>query len=494
MHRITFVFLLMTLLFLSCRKDRFITDNGAGLQFSEDTVIFDTVFTTIGSVTKRVKVYNPYDANIKISSIRLAGGKQSMFRINVDGIAGNAQDVVIRSKDSLYIFVEVTVDPNNTNNPLIVTDSILFSTNGVQQDVDLVAWGQDAIYYLPDHFTAGLPPYQCTDGSCDGAKQVITTWTNTKPIVVYGYLVVDSLDILRIEAGTQVHFHKNSGLWVYRYGQLIVNGTSTDPVVFQGDRLEYAYEEEPGQWDRIWINDGAYGYDNVINNAIVKNAFIGIQAETLPFSPLLPTSPNRLELNNVFIRNCSGVGLYGRNYKIYANNTLVTNCGQYATTLTGGGEYEFNHCTVANYWSQSTRDTPSLLMQNFYEDINQTVQIRDIVKANFNNCIIEGNNQDNFEYRVEIESPGTVNYKFNHCILRTDTVTTDGAKYISLIKNPSAKVFADSVTYKLAAGSPARDAGDPTVLQLAPGVLVNDYLYNSRDGVSPDLGAVEYKP
>ena len=42
-----------------------------------------------------------------------------MFRINVDGIADNSvSDLVIRKRDSMYIFVEVTLDPNNIDSIL----------------------------------------------------------------------------------------------------------------------------------------------------------------------------------------------------------------------------------------------------------------------------------------------------------------------------------------------------------------------------------------
>ena len=92
---------------------------------------------------------------MKVSSIRLATGDQSMFRLNVDGLPGRSfSDVEIGADDSIFIFVEVTVDPNNQNTPLVVTDSILFETNGNLQDIDLVAWGQDAYFHKPP---AGSP-------------------------------------------------------------------------------------------------------------------------------------------------------------------------------------------------------------------------------------------------------------------------------------------------------------------------------------------------
>ena len=104
------VFLVIT---FSCRKEEFITDSGTKLSFSVDTVMFDTVFTTIGSTTKRFKIYNKYNKTISVSSIYLANGNSSNFRLNIDGQQSNSvSDVEVLANDSLYIFVEVTVDPN----------------------------------------------------------------------------------------------------------------------------------------------------------------------------------------------------------------------------------------------------------------------------------------------------------------------------------------------------------------------------------------------
>ena len=100
-------------------------------------------------------------------------------------------DVEIGAEDSLFIFVEVTIDPNNQNTPLIVTDSILFETNGNLQDIDLVAWGQDAHYYrnLPEVHSVFL---NCND-----------VWNNDKPYVIYGYALVDSRMYAHYQCGNQ---------------------------------------------------------------------------------------------------------------------------------------------------------------------------------------------------------------------------------------------------------------------------------------------------
>ncbi len=198
--RLTLLCLCTILLALSaCRKDEQIsTDSGIMLEFSRDTVIFDTVFTTIGSATQALKVYNRDDQAVEVSSIYLAKGDQSSWRMNVDGDAvSSIEDVFIPGNDSIFIFLEVTIDPNDMNSPLIETDSIMFSTNGNQQDVDLVAWGQDAIFFTPTNFQDGLPPFTCLDGDCfNNEPETIVTWTSEKPIVIYGYLIVDEGDKL----------------------------------------------------------------------------------------------------------------------------------------------------------------------------------------------------------------------------------------------------------------------------------------------------------
>jgi hypothetical protein len=132
------------LFFTSCEKETFYEDSDAALQFSVDTVYFDTVFTSFGTTTKWLKVYNPYRQAVKISSVQLSGSTASAYRLNIDGTpAPEASDVIIKSKDSLFIFIEATIDPANQDSPLAVEDSILFTLNGNLQKVHLLAWGQD---------------------------------------------------------------------------------------------------------------------------------------------------------------------------------------------------------------------------------------------------------------------------------------------------------------------------------------------------------------
>lgn len=475
-----FSFLGLTLLSTSCKKDKLLEDGNAQLRFSTDTLLYDTVFVTIGSVTKNLRVYNDYDQPVKISSIRLAVGTN--FRINVNGLPGKEfRDVEIRAGDSLWIFAEVTVDPNSSLTPYVISDSIVFETNGNIQDVDLVAWGQNARFYVAKKQNPNLPPYVVIDTSLNST----TTWDNTLPYVVYGgYAVVDETTTLNIQAGTQIHFSNNAGLWVYKGGTLNVTGTKDDPVVFQGLRREADFLDEPGQWDRIWINDGGV---NTIDYAIIKNGFIGIQTETL-FEPALPVS---LQVTNTIIKNMSGLGIFSRNFKIKSWNTVIANCGLYNMALTIGGEYEFLHCTFANFWSFNQRSTPAIYLSNHTTTASGILVLADLVKADFKNSIIHGNNDN--ELVIDMKSSVAANYQFKSCFLKVDnnTPVTDIQHFtnISLNPLPSFKNFEEG-DYDLAADY---NQGDFSfLLPLTPPVTV-DYNGDPRPTTSnPDLGAFEF--
>lgn len=467
---------LVIILVSSCKKDELGYDKT--LRFSADTVFFDTVFTTLGSATRQLIVHNDHNSKLRISSIRLAGGSSSMFSINIDGVPGSlATDIEIPAHDSIFIFARVTVDPRNSNNPLAVSDSIIFETNGNLQNVKLVAWGQDAHYILADTYRNGLPPYKIVAREGENI-----TWTNDKPYVIFGYAVVDSTARLNIDQGARIFFASNSGLWVYKGGNIKVNGTKDMPVSFLGIRLESWYKDIPGQWDRILINEGSV--DNEINYAIIRNAFIGIQTETLGSS-----MGNKLILKNTVIENMKAYGILSRFYKIEGGNLLINNCGQMAMALTTGGSYDFRHCTIANYWSYSTRNTPSVYISNYYEDqANSVVYSGNLEKAFFGNSIIYGSLEN--EIDTSDMYGGSFSYQFDHCLIKSSLNTSNTYRFTHCWKNRD-PLFKDMEQYdfRLGQNSPARDSGNAIIAAPFPFDLNN----KARD-MQPDLGAYEYEP
>ena len=440
--------------FSYCRKDEsYSVDPALKLYFSNDSIIFDTVFTTMGSVTQQLKVYNRNKNAVIISKIKLAGGSDSPYRINVDGSSGSSfSNIEIGGNDSIYIFVKVTVDPQNNNLPLVVKDSVLFETNGNVQDVDLVAWGQDAHFILGVKQQEGLPPYKIIAASGEDAH-----WINDKPYVIVGYAVVDSAASLTIDPGCRIHFYNNSGLWIYRYGSIQVNGTLEEPVNFQGVRLEEDYQNIPAQWDRIWINES--NIDSVINYAIIKNGTIGIQAETLEGG-----LGNKLTINNSQILNMQGWGIFTRFYHIEGNNLVVANTGSSSLNLTTGGSYNFKNSTFANFYGFDIRKDPILHLADYYIYYNGTDQIvysGDLEMANFTDCLFYGNLDNEIFIDRYPENLSVFNYSFDHCLLKA--INTSDENFTNCIFNndPLFKDYQEN-DYHLDSLSPVRNLGIPT--------------------------------
>lgn len=405
----------------SCKKDKLITDSSAKLDFSADSVLFDTVFTTIGSSTRNIRVINKNKQRVKISNISLAKGNSSQFIINVDGAKGiSFNDVEIAANDSLYIFIQVNVNPTNSNSPLIISDAINFSINGNSQSVYLEAWGQDAYYHYPKFaikFKDGsYLPYSIISSN----PNVDTTWNNDKPHVIYGWLVVDSAQKLTINAGTRLYFNNKAGLWVYRYGTLKVKGTLGNEVLFTGARREKEYLDEPGQWDRIWINEGSL--NNEINYAIIKNGYIGVQAELLGTNF---SEPKRVKITNTKIQNMSKWGIYGFAFNMYCGNNVIVNCQEHCVNLALGGNYTFIHNTIANFWDkEETRTLAALNINNYTE-----AQVLPLDTCYFGNCIIDGSLTNEVSLDIKSDQTFPPKFFFSSCVIKSPLSTTDVTKF-----------------------------------------------------------------
>lgn len=463
--------LLAVVLFFSCEDEKYVTSSDAKLVFSEDTVRFDTIFTTIGSATQHFKVYNPYSQAVLITSIRLAGNEDSKFRLNINGIpTDEVLDVPIPANDSIYIFVEVTIDPSGENQPLIERDSIEFVLNNNLQKVMLEAWGQD-ITIIKDPVSSD------------------TEWTAEKPYLVYANTLVDSKVKLTIGPGTRVYFHKNTGLYVK--GQLLVNGTFEKPVVFQADRLEEEYEDVPDQWNGIFLYSGSH--DNLLNFAEIKNANIGLQVGNIENDGYASVS-----IQNTKIYNHSYAGIFAMKSKISAYNTLIYNCGYYAAALLIGGEYEFYQSTIANYWGgySRSRSTSSLMISDhvIVEQSNgsSVTYTGDLDKAYFANSIITGNIVTGNEVELVRLGEPAFNYRFENCLLQlADTFNVTSQKhFLNILKNGNPR-FVDpyvEMDFQLDTLSDAKDAGSSEIGVLFPYDLLNQ---NRTKDAAPDLGAYE---
>lgn len=457
-----------SLTFTSCNHNNYSDD--VKLVFSTDTLMFDTIFTTVPSITRSFTVVNPGADPVKLD-VFLAGGDQSYYSINVDGVAGKEfHGVEIAAHDSIFVFVKVNINPTNQNNPYLITDSVLFYNTHRKQSVQLVAFGQDAHFIIPDHTNSSMHYYIVAHEH----EQV--HWTNDKPWVVYGWAVVDSLGTLTIDPGTKIYFHHGGGLWVYRYGNIHVNGTVEEPVLFAGDRRESFYDTDYEQWDRIWINEGTS--TNTIDNAIITNSAIGLQV-----SSLTEYLGNKTIVNNSVIHNNKMLGVLARASDLEMNNCQVSNNGSYSMLLQVGN-FTLNHVTVANYFSQHARKEPAFALSNHY--VENDTRILGNTTLTCNNCIIYGNmGVDADELGFSSFEGVELNYDFHNCLVKSNMLD---AHFHNCINNKDPEFVSKfGQNYNIKETSPAIDAGKTGL------GITTDILGRLRNGV-PDIGAFEYYP
>lgn len=404
----------------SCRNDFETVPSTGNLSFSKDTVYLDTVFSNIGSSTYNLKVYNNSKQDIHIPSVRLGHGEASAYRLNVDGVPGKTfENVEILAKDSIFIFIETTIDIQNLpGNDLefLYTDQIVFDSGGRQQHVDLVTLVKDAVFLYPKRFSDGTTE-TISLGTGSGTVEIpgffleeeYLTFTNEKPYVIYGFAAVPASKTLTVEAGARVHFHSESGIMVAPGASIHAMGMpSLDPelqeneIIFTGDRLEPAFADIPGQWGFIWLTDGSTG--NEFHHTTIKNATVGLMIDNSPAS-----------LKNVQIYNNSNMGILARTGAVYGENLVINNSGQASLAIQLGGSYEFNHATFANYWTGSFRNFPSVYIDNSLET-EDAVYVADLLQADFTNCIIYGN--DRREFFLKKNDQAAFNFRFRNSLIR----------------------------------------------------------------------------
>ncbi|MGC3977281.1 MAG: right-handed parallel beta-helix repeat-containing protein [Paludibacteraceae bacterium] len=473
------VIIMTTAVFCSCVDESFSSDPSLKLKFSTDTLLFDTVFTTVGSATAKIMVYNTSNKNLEISSIHLGMGANSPYRLNVDGNISadhSFKNIEIRAKDSLFIFVETTVSTRLTNELTFVKDSIVFNTNSNVQDVKLIAYGQN-MEVLKN-------------------KTILndTILTSDKPYLIYGDLIVDTAKTLTLAPGCRLYFHANSNLVVH--GNLIADGTREKPIFLRGDRMDRLFPEVPynyvsNQWGSVLLlnPDGHHTF----NFVTINSGYAGVYFYNNDRSKT-PT----LEITNCRIHNFLKYGLVVQNGDVTVGNTEISNTGSYSVYLSGG-KHSFIHCTIANYFNSSnTLIQPNSRESNVACLISELDKIKPMETV-FENCIISGSTTNEFG----LMSKFTSNYHgtFKNCYIRNqkpETVLPQFTKirwyekqdtvfkntYFDATKKLYYNFMPDSV-------SPARNIGDIDAAVKYPFDLNGK---NRFEDNFPDAGAYEWQP
>ena len=479
----------------ACRSDFETVASKGDLVFSQDTIFLDTVFSTIGSSTFQLKVYNKSNQDISIPSIQLGKGLSSKYRMTVDGMSGNQgklfQDVTLLAKDSLYIFIETTANAADANpTDFLYTDQIQFGSGANLQKVELVTLVKEAVFLFPQRLS-------------NGGKETISLgnkivegfylddnelhFTNQKAYVIYGYAAVPLGKTAVFDAGARVYFHANSGLVVGNNASLQINGRSSltsqleNEIVFQGDRLQANYANVPGQWETVWLGEST----NVnIDHLTIKNASIGLLIQN--------NNGTSINIKNTQIYNSAHYGILAKNGKIVAENLVVNNAGEAALACNYGGNYTFIHCTFNNNWNIPNQ--MAVALSNF--KLGAVPETNALSKATFNNCIIYGSYSNELELN---KKTGTAfEYQFNNCLIKLDAkasatnplyqFTNDPAHYNNILLNQDPKFqSSDKNKLNIDATSAAFAKGNASYL------IPFDILGTTRT-LPPDLGAYQSKP
>jgi hypothetical protein len=457
----------------SCKKG-FKLSKG-NLSFSADTLFFDTVFTTVGSTTKNFKFYNNDNNTLLVESIELMGGENSPFRINVDGYASDkVENIEIEGGDSLYVFVEVTLDPNSGVLPMVIEDRIRFRTNGKDQYVQLVAWGQDA-YFHYSYISEGI--FDLNEG----------TWANDKPHVIYGAAFVDSAKTLNIQAGTDIYLHKNALLYNYK-GTLNILGTQSNPVTLQGDRLESFYDDVAGQYYGIYFQEAR---PSVINYAIIKNGTSGIHL----FSEDPSNTGYTLEISNSQITNCARYGMFiYSGAKVKAENCIIDKNGVHALLVLEGGDFNFNHCNLLGYAGGQDAGAAVGISNYFVDQVNGVTNIGSINEGTITNSVIYGD----LDYELAIDTiPDmaiTLNFNFSNNLIKSEAIFTSSLFTANIWNQEPVFKNIPERDFSLYSTSPLIGAGScsfPVTNSFSPGTDIVGYT-RAVCPSAPDIGAYEY--
>ena len=486
-----FVVVFFTLMGISCTKIKVQTVGGI-LKFSVDTLKFDTVFTAEGSFTTGLVIYNPQNEEVLISSVKLSEGANSFFHLNVDGFVGNnisnQPNLKIAAHDSMYVFATVNINPNNTTNPFLITDSLIVTMNGQNFYVPFSAYGQNA-YYIVDSILAGTN----------------ITWGTKLPYVIINSAEVNTGSTRTILPGAHIYMHQNSALVVN--GKLITQGTVQDSVLFQSDRPDPAYWNwvyYPGAWGGIYF--GSYSNGSNLSYTRIESGGNGvlssIPAEIIIFpdsfnmyttgdmssttGTFLSSGTPQLSLNHCFVENSYGYGIYNLQGSLVASNTNFNTTGQQALAIIQGGYDSITNCTFANYGNTATglahTGYGTVAILDYYSDgVDQPTYGG--LKAVMRNCIVYGS----LDSEIICDATGTTsgitaNLLFDHCLLKFGTDTESFVKFNACIFNqdPMFKSTA-SGDFHLTVGSPAIGAGDSIYTTVPGNVDLDGNSWNGGD-------------
>ena len=459
MKKIIYLVIFSLMAIISCKRDAALDVNPAyKLNFSTDSILFDTVFTSIGSTSRSIKVFNLSKSDIQISNIRLVGGASSPFKININGVAQSSVDNIrLNGKDSIYVFIKAVIDPTQANAPFLAQDTLEFLTNGNLQKIPVVAYGQNAVYLNSKTLESDF------------------IFKKNLPYVIFNYVEVAKNKTAIIEPGAKLYFHGGAEMNVY--GTLLANGIVTDTITFCSDRTERIYRDEPGQWKGLHFFNTSI--DNALNYCTIKNAIVGLKVDSLS-----DNLKAKLLVTNSIIKNHTIAGLVVYKSHIVGINNLFYNCGKHLVIGLYGGKYEFYQNTFANSNNNFGRQTPSVVFSDRYENLFRF----NALDIKFVNNIVWGNIDS--EFFIDSSDPSLLSATIQTNLLKKTLLDNTGNNILN--QDP---LFQDTKkdNYMLVGNSPAHNIGTDLSTNFYYNQFIKKDLENTLRIFPSDLGCLEIK-
>lgn len=396
-----FSFMLCVLLHSCLSEEDYTLVSSARLTLSTDTLALDTIIAGASTNTYTMQVFNNNSKGVRIAKAYLEGGKDSYFRVNIDGaylFDGETTNLEIAAGDSLRVFVEATAPNIDADQPQDLADRLIFFLeSGTEQQVLLTASGQavfikEGVRIATDELWDAKRPYQIMDS-----------------------LVVEKDATLTLAAGTRLYFHPKSSLIVY--GKLLVEGQLGAPVVMRGDRLGYMFSQQPydripNQWGGVVFKSSSVG--NKLNYCDIHSGAFGIRCDSTA------DNEQKLLLENSIIHNVSGDAFYAKACVTSVGNSQITNAKGDCVKLMGGS-HDFVHCTIGQFYAFAGGRGVALRFGNHEDGVRLPLQ-----KASFTNCLITGYNGDDLMgEQSERYKDDAFKFYFSHCLINTPKVNND---------------------------------------------------------------------
>ena len=496
MRSILIAILILAVATIASCSDDILTDAGAQPAFVlNDSGCYNLGILLTGhhTATQKLMLYNRHEGELELTSIRLRGGDSSIFRINVDGMAGtdfvNPDFLHIARGDSLYVLLEASFAGQQDERDVLREDYLDILCNGRVQSIRLVVTTRDVEELVR--------PVIATD----------TAWLQGG----LDKLIIDTLTVqpgatLTICPGVTLYLHDHASIEVY--GTLRIEGETNAPVTLLGDRTDRIfdnlyYRDMAAQWGGIRFHPGSTS--NLFRYADIRGMTSGIvvrQDSTdthflgeAPVGQYVTADPKRyaygpdflsderqqLIVRNSLIMNSDSSLIAATNSNMIIENSCLMNSAGALLELAGGA-YDVTHCTLANYnfWAAFSR--ADVVLRNYEAPTDTTRLWRPLYRCNFTNSIIYGQsgfdpNIDANGYAAFVDEAGQpvdsiFSYRLDHCLVHsTSGFDDDDCIAILWDADPLYRLI-DMPNYvcdpHLQPESPCVAAGEPRTLNRLP--------------------------